>query len=468
MNMQQKFSVIWFSAALLCCRLELSAQTPDTLITNYTASTTAVGDDADDPALWVHPAVPESSLVIGTDKGTITDGGLYVWNLNGTLQQYLAIKHPNNVDVRHGLRVDGANIDIAVVSMRTQSRIRIFKIDSLSRKLVEVTSNAPIIVPSLPYGLTLYRRPRDGAFYAFVSSKHPDYAKKIAQVRLWGENDGKVHGKIVREVGEHDGIIEGMVADEQLGYLYCAESDSGVHKYYADPAKGTSRLALLANETTFKGDRKGLALYSCGDSTGYLLVASPDEQAVKVYPRTGAKSAPHQQPLLAVIRNVTNKYGVGLEVSSRLASRRFPRGVMIWHDEKDRKFRLYPWEKVAQDKLMVCADDSTPNAVSESLTDSPVLQFQLAQNYPNPFARNRERETEIRFQLARAGLVELRVYNLLGQPVRNLVQRALADGEHKVFWDGKDERGEPLSTGVYFYQLRQDGFSQMHKMTLLH
>lgn len=466
MNLSNKFFYALFLAALCCNKITVFAQAPDTLVVNYTSSTTAVLDDADDPALWIHPAMPDSSLIIGTDKGTITDGGLYVWNLNGTLRQYLEIKHPNNVDVGYGLRVDGANIDIAVASMRTQARIRVFKIDSLARKLVEVTSNSPILVPSLPYGLTLYRRPRDGALYAFVSSKHPDYFKKIVQVRLWGENDGKVHGKIVREFGAHNGVIEGMVVDEQLGYLYSAESDTGVHKYYADPAKSANRLAVLANEKSFKGDRKGLALYACADSTGYLLVASPDEQSVKVYPRAGAKSTPHQQPLLAIIRNVTKKYGVGLEVSSRLASRKFPRGVMIWHDEEDRKFRLYPWEKVAQDKLLVC--ESKPTLVVENFTNAPIKQFHLAQNYPNPFSRNLEHETEIRFQLVNAGLVELRVYNLLGQPVRNLVQRVLTSGEHKFFWDGKDDRGEALGSGVYFYQLRQSDFSQMRKMTLLH
>ncbi len=442
------------------------AQALDTLVVNYKASTTEVVDDADDPALWIHPTMPESSLVIGTDKGTITNGGLYVWNMDGTLRQFLAINHPNNVDVRYGLRVAGKNIDIAAVSMRTQARIRVFKVDSLQRKLTEITANQPIFVPDQPYGLTLYRRPRDGALYAFVSSKHPDYAKKIQQVRLWGENDGKVHGKIVRELGEHEGIVEGMVVDDELGYLYCAEGNVGIHKYYANPAKPMDRIALFAAESTFTGDRKGLALYTCPDSTGYLLVASPDDRTIKVYPRQGAPGAPHQHVMSAVIRNISKKYGVGLEVSPRATSSKFPRGVMIWHDEKDRKFRLYAWENVAQNLLSVCSEG--PNTVvANDFAPAPVTHFKLAQNHPNPFSRARESETEIRFQLARSGWVELRVYNLLGQPVRTLLQRALTAGEHKVFWDGSDERGEAVSNGIYFYQLRQDGFSQMRKLTLL-
>lgn len=466
MKLFRKILSIFFCAASLFCAVATHAQVIDTLTANYTVSTTAVTDDADDPAFWIHPTMPESSLVIGTDKGTITDGGLYVWNLNGTLQQYLALKHPNNVDVRYGVSVKNVNIDVVVVSMRTQSRILIFKVDVSTRTLIDLTSNSPIIVPNLPYGLTLYRRPRDGALYAFVSSKHPDYFKKIVQLRLTGENDGKVHGRIVRELTAHNGIIEGMVADEQLGYLYCAESDSGIHKYYADNARHANRLALIATEKKFNSDRKGLALYQCPDSTGYLLVASPDDQSIKVYPRSGPRNAPHEQPLLAVIRNVTQKYGVGLEVASQFVSRRFPRGVLIWHDEKDRKFRLYPWEKVAQGKLLVC--EPKTNAVAENFAHGPAQQFFLQQNYPNPFSLRQERETEISFQLLRAGEVELRVYNLLGQPVRNLVRRALSAGEHKIYWDGRDDAGEALSSGVYLYQLRQGGFSHMRKMTLLH
>ncbi len=465
MNLFRKNALPIFFAALICCTMEARAQALDTLVANYTVSTTAVPDDADDPAFWLHPTMPESSLVIGTDKGTSTDGGLYVWNLNGTLQQYLALKHPNNVDVRYNLPVNGVNIDIAVASMRTQSRILVFKIDPSTRTLIDVTSNSPILVPNLPYGLALYRRPRDGAMYAFVSSKHPDYFKRIVQVRLTGETNGRVAGRIVRELTAHNGIIEGMVADEELGYLYCAESDSGIHKYYADNARHSNRLALLATEKTFKGDRKGLALYTCADSTGYLLIASPDDQSIKVYPRSGPANAPHQQPLLAIIRNVTKKYGVGIEASSQLVSRKFPRGVLLWHDEVDRKFRLYPWEKVAQGKLLVCAPK--PNAVAEDWKHGPAQQFHLAQSYPNPFSLRLDRETEIRFQLVRAGEIELRVYNLLGQPVRYLLQSALSAGEHIVYWDGKDERGETVSRGVYFYQLRQGASSQMRKMTLL-
>lgn len=467
MNLQRFFS--WPLLALVLCVVPNGLpQALDTLRVNYRVSTTAVLDDADDPALWLHPQVPDSSLVIGTDKGTTTDGGLYVWNMDGSLQQFLAIKHPNNVDVQYGLRVAGANLDIAVVSMRTQSRLRVFKIDTAKRKLVDITANQPIFVPNQPYGLTLYRRVRDGAFYAFVSSKHPDYSKKISQVRLWGENDGKVHGKIVRELGVHEGIVEGMVADDDLGYLYCAEGPVGVHKYYADPAKTTNRVALLAEEASFKGDRKGLALYGCADSSGYLLVASPDDRSIKVYPRAGKSETPHQQPLLAVIKNVTNKYGVGLEVSSRAASEKFPRGVMIWHDEEDRKFRLYAWERVAQNTLAVCAENSTGVTLAQSGENVPRSGFQLAQNYPNPFSREREPETEIRFQLFRAGWVELRIYNLLGQPVRALLQRALPAGEHRVYWDGRDHSGASVSAGIYFYQLRHEGQTQMRKITVVH
>lgn len=89
--------------------------------------------------------------------------------------------------------------------------------------------------------------------------------------------------------------------------------------------------------------------------------------------------------------------------------------------------------------------------------------FTLEQNYPNPF----NPETAIRFALPQPDRVSLTVYNLLGEKIRILVNSQLSAGVHQMAWDGRDEAGREVSSGVYFYRLETDGYSKSLKMLLL-
>ncbi len=87
----------------------------------------------------------------------------------------------------------------------------------------------------------------------------------------------------------------------------------------------------------------------------------------------------------------------------------------------------------------------------------------LAQNYPNPFNPH----TTIKFKLATDSKVGLKVYNLLGQEVRTLVSGHAGRGENVVSWDGKDNTGRLVSSGMYLYKLETNGISQVKKMMLM-
>jgi hypothetical protein len=91
----------------------------------------------------------------------------------------------------------------------------------------------------------------------------------------------------------------------------------------------------------------------------------------------------------------------------------------------------------------------------------------LEQNYPNPFNPS----TRIDFALAQAGTVRLTVYDILGREVKRIVQGELPAGKHSAIWDGTDNRGEKMASGVYFYRLQVDGkadsFSKMRRMLLI-
>jgi hypothetical protein len=90
-------------------------------------------------------------------------------------------------------------------------------------------------------------------------------------------------------------------------------------------------------------------------------------------------------------------------------------------------------------------------------------EFRLGQNYPNPFNPG----TTIEFDLPTSSYVTLTVYNLLGQPVRELVRETRSAGQHIIYWDGSDDLGAPAASGLYFYRLTAGQREQIRKMLLL-
>lgn len=89
--------------------------------------------------------------------------------------------------------------------------------------------------------------------------------------------------------------------------------------------------------------------------------------------------------------------------------------------------------------------------------------FELSQNYPNPF----NGETRILFTLQKSQPVTLSIYNILGQSVRKLVDGMRPAGKNEASWDGRDERGLAVPSGIYLYKLSTPKEKQIRKMVLL-
>ena len=90
-------------------------------------------------------------------------------------------------------------------------------------------------------------------------------------------------------------------------------------------------------------------------------------------------------------------------------------------------------------------------------------RFVLERNQPNPF----NPATVIGYHLPAAGLVRLAIYNLLGQEVRVLVNEPMNAGSYTARWDGTDERGRQVASGVYLYRLQAGSFTSSRRMLLL-
>ena len=89
--------------------------------------------------------------------------------------------------------------------------------------------------------------------------------------------------------------------------------------------------------------------------------------------------------------------------------------------------------------------------------------FSLSQNHPNPF----NSETAIEYSLPEETQVKIAIYNILGQKVKTLLDRRQTRGHRKVFWDGKNEKGKSVSSGIYFYRMETEEFVRTKKMLYL-
>jgi hypothetical protein len=102
------------------------------------------------------------------------------------------------------------------------------------------------------------------------------------------------------------------------------------------------------------------------------------------------------------------------------------------------------------------------NVVSADVKLIPGV-FALHQNYPNPFNPT----TEIQFDIPSATQINVSIFNLMGQKVKTLANKQAAPGYHVVQWDGTNEKGVSVSTGMYFYTLNTGNHSAMKKMLFL-
>jgi len=103
--------------------------------------------------------------------------------------------------------------------------------------------------------------------------------------------------------------------------------------------------------------------------------------------------------------------------------------------------------------------------IVSNIKNSNIFQktFSLFQNYPNPF----NQETEIRFYVSRPCKVKLKIYNTLGQLVKTMVNEEKLPGNYSIIWNGKNEKGKDLPSGVYIYILRAKNYIETKKMVLL-
>ena len=102
----------------------------------------------------------------------------------------------------------------------------------------------------------------------------------------------------------------------------------------------------------------------------------------------------------------------------------------------------------------------------EDIENEPIpsiIETRLFSNYPNPFNPT----TTISFDISTESIVKIDVYNIRGQRVKSLVDEYYQVGRYTIDWNGTDDNGKNVSSGLYFYQMRVGDFIQTRKMIMM-
>ncbi len=328
-----------------------------------------VPDDSDDAAFWIHPSEPARSLLLTSQKLC----GATVFDLTLNVKQAIEPATPgalrlNNVDVVYGFPLNGSAVDLAVFSDRINDTLYIYRIDpeAPTDPLTLVSANLSThIFPGsargadTAYGLCLYRSQLDGKHYAFVSRSALGH---IAQLELFDAGHGQVGWRPARSIVLSEvWQAEGIVADEELGWVYFAQEKVGVWKFPAEPSRADTGGELIhrvkpATGAVLASDIEGLCIYYTTNGAGYLLVSSQGDNNFAVFDRSGTNTY-----LGSFAIGANHPLGIdlvttcdGAEVCS-LALPGFPQGLMVVQDgendgsvtTRNTNFKLVPWEGIA-------------------------------------------------------------------------------------------------------------------------
>ncbi|MDD4051287.1 MAG: T9SS type A sorting domain-containing protein [candidate division Zixibacteria bacterium] len=109
-----------------------------------------------------------------------------------------------------------------------------------------------------------------------------------------------------------------------------------------------------------------------------------------------------------------------------------------------------------------CFPVMRPLAAGDARPNTPAV-YSLSQNYPNPFNPT----TVINYSMERKGKINISIFNILGQHVKTLVDAEVEAGANRVTWEGTDQDGSGVASGVYFYKMTTDKYVETRKMTLM-
>jgi MYXO-CTERM domain-containing protein len=277
---------------------------------------TELSENQDEVCIWLHPYHLASSTIITADNST---GNVIVYDLFGDPVHTAEMPRPGNIDIRHGVQIGEECMDLVVYNERELGIFVVYRVDIPSRVLVRVDDGS--IAVGENYGSMLYR----GAGGELLAFTGPEEGTVLQQYVLVDNGDGTVGGEATDWQFECT-TIEGMVGDEEFGWVFLAETGRGIWRVNASDSSDATLIAEVGDLSGLALGVKGLALYRGLDGEGYLIASNQTNGDFIVYRR----APPHDLIGRFTIEGVSATDGI--DVTNVGLGDVFPSGMLLVHN----------------------------------------------------------------------------------------------------------------------------------------
>lgn len=394
------------------------------------------GENVDTIDFWVAPDVANTLMFVTAKDNSLIEVWKYPFENNE--QSSLVHSTFSNSNV-NGVIVD-QEMDLLYVSIGEPSNtVSVFTLPDLSFVHNFNKQNVELAIePNL-------------ALLALSNGDKRIYLSSETTVYIHEATSGNYLGEFNPEKG-----LETMTADNfhQVIYIPDENDRSGVYAYHpnGDPFErnGSNN---FGNDGIFDEDAEGIWLYTCRDANGEdngngLIVVSDQRESLTDFEVFDRITWEHLGTFN--IDGVANTDGIA---SNQTPLPDYPYGIFAAIDD-DSETAGVGWHEIF-------------DAIGAVVTiDAEVLvanNYQVQANYPNPFNPS----TTIAYQIPKISMVKLTIYNIFGQQIRVLVNELKQAGKFQAVWDGRNDDGFSVSSGIYIYEFSTPEFRQAQKMTLM-
>lgn len=327
--------------------------------------------------------------------------------------------------------------------------------------------------PNNPGDSILYNGPAHvGLTYDFDFLIQPDNAMHLGGTLTWGPYTDSTETSFYphpKWTGLYDFSSSGQGQSWNPGRIWI---NSGLN------AGDSSGHFVFINEIDLGQDQQGTIYAAWVDRDPHNIVPSP-------FPRTNTNIYGHYnvdiwasrsldgghswsaQPVRVTDNQQVCHYGLKLSPRTKYDPANNGR-IMLVYQIADLSRPLPPPINILADHvqwlyLAEAKNFPPPVAIDQRKPTAGVKGFELYQNYPNPF----NPLTQIRFHIPQPERVTLEIFNILGQKIKTVMNRKLTAGDYLVSWNGQNEHGQQVASGVYIYRLKAGDFTASRKMLLV-